>query len=81
MRKAGPIPEVSSQLSGFIRVSADSFEQARTLIAGNQWFIASCIADASREEVVRRALKMRDGQPASGAHNFSHQFSSIGVCV
>ncbi len=39
-RKSGPAPPVSSQLSGFIRVTASSLEQARSLLAGNPVFEA-----------------------------------------
>jgi len=34
-RKSGAAPEVSSHLSGFIRVRADSLDHARALLAGN----------------------------------------------
>jgi hypothetical protein len=35
IRKAGAVPEVASHLTGFIRVRADSFDHARTMVAGN----------------------------------------------
>ncbi len=34
-RKSGAAPAITSHLTGFIRVSADSLEHARSLIAGN----------------------------------------------
>jgi hypothetical protein len=37
-RKSGPAPPVSGHLSGYIRVTAGSLEQARSLLAGNPVF-------------------------------------------
>ena len=39
-RKSGAAPPVTGHLSGFIRVQADSMEDARTLLAGNPVFEA-----------------------------------------
>jgi hypothetical protein len=39
-RKTGAIPPVSSHLSGFIRVAAESLEHAKTLLTGNPVFEA-----------------------------------------
>ena len=38
VRKASPQPGVTSHLSGFIRVVADSLDHARTLVIGNPVF-------------------------------------------
>ena len=35
VRKAGKVPPLSAQISGFIRVTADDLAQAKTLLAGN----------------------------------------------
>ena len=40
VRKAGPLPAVTRHLSGFIRVTADSLDHARTLVVGNPVFEA-----------------------------------------
>ena len=40
VRKAGPTPAVGAHLTGFIRVTADSLEAARGLVAGNPVFEA-----------------------------------------
>jgi len=39
-RKSGAPPPISSHLTGFIRVSADSIEHAQVLLAGNPVFEA-----------------------------------------
>jgi len=39
-RKNGPPAAVTAQLTGFIRIIADSFDQARSLLAGNPHFEA-----------------------------------------
>jgi hypothetical protein len=40
VRKASPEPAITSHLSGFIRVVADSLDHARTLVIGNPVFEA-----------------------------------------
>jgi hypothetical protein len=35
VRKSGPAPAMTSHLSGFIRIRADSLDHARALLAGN----------------------------------------------
>ena len=40
VRKAGAVPPITAHLSGFIRVAADSLEDARALLAGNPVFEA-----------------------------------------
>jgi len=40
LRKADPAPPITSHLTGFLRVEADSLEQARALVAGNPVFEA-----------------------------------------
>ncbi len=40
VRKAGTVPSVSAQLTGFIRVSAARLDEARSLLAGNPVFEA-----------------------------------------
>jgi hypothetical protein len=39
-RKSGPVPAITAQLGGFIRVSADSLGHAQTLLTGNPVFEA-----------------------------------------
>ncbi len=39
-RKAGPPRAITSQISGYIRVMADDFDDARKLLAGNPAFEA-----------------------------------------
>lgn len=39
-RKNGTVPQISAHLTGFIRVEADSLEQAKSLLAGNPVFEA-----------------------------------------
>ena len=40
VRKANGIPDIAGHLTGFIRVSADNLDHARTLVAGNPVFEA-----------------------------------------
>jgi hypothetical protein len=40
VRKNGTLPEITAHLSGFIRVNAESFDQAKSLLAGNPLFEA-----------------------------------------
>ena len=40
LRKRGPAPALTAHLAGFIRVSADSLDQAKALLAGNPVFEA-----------------------------------------
>lgn len=35
VRKAGPPPDLTGHLSGFLRIAADSLDDAKTLVAGN----------------------------------------------
>lgn len=39
-RKSGATPDITSRLSGFIRISASSLDDARTLLDGNPVFEA-----------------------------------------
>jgi hypothetical protein len=39
-RKSGTPPEVTAHLTGYIRVTADSLEQAKSLLVGNPHFEA-----------------------------------------
>lgn len=40
VRKSGPAPQIGAHLTGFIRVTAGSLEEARGLLAGNPAFEA-----------------------------------------
>jgi hypothetical protein len=40
MRKSGQRPAVTTHLTGFIRVSADSLDRAKSLLIGNPHFEA-----------------------------------------
>lgn len=40
IRKSGAAPDITAHLSGFIRVSASSLDDARTLLVGNPVFEA-----------------------------------------
>ena len=39
-RKSGQLPPVTTHLTGYIRISADSLHQAKSLLAGNPLFEA-----------------------------------------
>jgi hypothetical protein len=39
-RKSGELPSVTAHLTGYIRVNADSFDQAKSLLIGNPTFEA-----------------------------------------